>query len=490
MNLQSLLSSLQEYELYGSRNLEVSGISYDSRKIQSGDLFAALPGEHHHGIKFLDQALENGASSILTDRRVQSKLPVIVVKDARLALASLSSFFFHQPSAKLRLIGVTGTNGKTTTTYLLHSIFKQASVRSGLLGTIRYEGKDFSSAASLTTPESVDLQKMLAKMVEEGCRACVMEVSSHSLVQHRVAGCIFEAGIFTNLTQDHLDYHKTMEEYFQAKRGLFSNVTCKTKMAIVNHDDPYGQRILTERRNQGLEALSFGADPRANFHIQSWITSPSGSQITIRYQNSETHIETPLIARYNAYNVCGAFAAATSLRIDPETIMSGILGMKQVPGRLEKVELGQPFLILIDYAHTEDALRQLLNTVRGYAEKRILLVFGCGGERDRGKRPVMGQVGCQLADEIFLTSDNPRNEDPEQIVGDVMAGIQAADRRKVHIIPDREEAIREALRIAREGDALVLAGKGHENYQIIGNEKIHFDEREILGKLVGSSQGS
>jgi UDP-N-acetylmuramoyl-L-alanyl-D-glutamate--2,6-diaminopimelate ligase len=487
MNLQSLLSSLQGYELHGFRDVEVSGISYDSRQIQSGYLFAGLPGQHHHGIKFLAQAQERGASSVLTDRKIQTELPLIVAKDARLALASVSSFFFDQPSTKLKLIGVTGTNGKTTTTYLLQSIFEQASIRCGVLGTIRYSGKDFSSAASLTTPESVDLQKMLANMVREGCGACVMEVSSHSLVQHRVARCIFEAGIFTNLTQDHLDYHKTMEEYFQAKRMLFSNDTCTTKVAINNQDDPYGQKLLEERKNQKLEAYSFGTNSSADFYIKDWSTSPSGSHLTIRYQETETIVETPLIARYNAYNVCGAFAAATARGIDRATIAAGVRSMKQVPGRLEKVEFGQPYLILIDYAHTEDALRQLLHTVRGYTKNRMLLVFGCGGERDRGKRPVMGRVAAELADEIILTSDNPRNEDPDQIIRDVMAGIP--DARKIRIIPDREEAIGKAIEVASTGDALVLAGKGHENYQIIGTEKLHFDEREILAKLLTGVQG-
>ena len=355
-----------------------------------------------------------------------------------------------------------------------------------------YRGPQFLSKASLTTPESLDLQQMLAAMVSDGCQACVMEVSSHALTQYRVAGCHFETVIFTNLTQDHLDYHKTIEEYFQAKWMVFENQSCTTEMAIINKDDPYGLRILTQRKELDLQSVSYGFDQDADYRISGWNSNSQRSEILIEYagrglSRDKTLVKTPLMARFNAYNVCGVFAALHSSGISAEHIAAGIENMQQVPGRLERVDHGQPFLILIDYAHTEDALRQLLQTARSYTEKRLVLLFGCGGDRDRGKRSMMGEVAGQLADIVILTSDNPRSEDPNAIIDDILIGIHRSRNRNVHVILDRKEAIQFAVRNMGHGDTLLLAGKGHENYQIIGSEKFHFDEREILAESLAGS---
>ena len=485
MNLKTLLSVLQKYEISGVPDLDITGFAYDSRKVKPGHLFAALPGLQHHGSEFQAQAEKNGAVALLSDRPLKSSLTAITVENPRLALAALSNAFYQYPSTKLELFGVTGTNGKTTITYLLHSILETAGLRTGLLGTVVYSGKEFRSDAKLTTPESLDLQEMLAKMVAEKDQACVMEVSSHSLVMSRVAGCAFEAAIFTNLTQDHLDFHKTMENYFEAKKILFDGHTCATKSAFINKDDPYGKRILADRKVSGLDSFSYGFSAGSTFRIRDWKSTPQESNIVIRYESRDIKIKTPLLARYNAYNVCAAFAAATIAGIDRNSILQGIENMKQVPGRLEKIDHGQPFLTFIDYAHTEDALRQVLATLRPYTKEKLIVLFGCGGERDKGKRLQMGRAAGELADEVILTSDNPRTENPATILQQIKTGVDKSGNTNLHIIPDRKEAIEFALKLAAPTDTLLLAGKGHETYQVIGKEKEHFDEREILKDELG-----
>jgi UDP-N-acetylmuramoyl-L-alanyl-D-glutamate--2,6-diaminopimelate ligase len=492
MNLRKLLSGLEKYDAVGNLDIDISGLTYDSRKVEPGFLFAALPGCNFHGLDFLNQAEAAGAAAILTDRKISTHLPCIYSDAPRFALAVLSDAYYAHPSRRLKVFGVTGTNGKTTSTFLLRSALDAAGLQGGLLGTVQYRGSRFLSQANLTTPESLDLQQMLAEMVAEGCQSCVMEVSSHSLIQHRVAACSFEAMIFTNLTQDHLDYHKTMEDYFQAKWMAFENRICTTKIAVINQDDPYGARMLRQRRTLGFPVVSYGFEENADYRITEWTSSAIGSEITIEYQTrgesrDKTLVKTPLIARFNAYNVAGVFAALHASGISPTVIAAGIQQMQQVPGRLEKIHHGQPFLVLIDYAHTEDALRQILQTVRCYTTGRLVLLFGCGGDRDRGKRPFMGQVAGELADRIILTTDNPRSEDPRVIIEDILIGIRNSGNQNVKIILDRKEAIELALKNRVAGDTVLLAGKGHENYQLIGSEKYHFDEREILAQCLAGS---
>lgn len=484
MNLKTLLASLQDAKLYGSADVEITGIACNSRLIRNGFLFAALPGLHVHGSQFLSRAEAAGATAVLSDQVVHTALPLIVSPQPRPALAALSCAFYGHPSTQMKMFGVTGTNGKTTSTFLLRSVLEAAGMKTGLVGTVVYGSRGSSVPASLTTPESCELQDLLFRMVQEGCSACAMEVSSHSLEQHRVAGCFYEAAIFTNLTQDHLDYHKTMELYFQSKMKLFDNQTCNVKTASINVDDPYGQRILASRIMLRQRSVSYGFAEGADYRIASWVSDSRGSTLVIRHEGRDATVRTPLMARYNAYNVGGVYAALRESGVDGDAILAGIEQMKQVPGRLERIDHGQPFLIFIDYAHTEDALRQLLYTVRPYTEKKLTVLFGCGGERDRGKRPLMGRAAGELADEVILTSDNPRFEDPEQILREIIPGVEQSGNKNLHVFIDREEAIRYAVQTARAGDALVLAGKGHENYQIIQDEKLHFDEREILQQLL------
>jgi len=487
MNLRTLLSFLEKYDAYGNLDVEITGLAYDSRQIQPGNLFIALPGFNFHGAQFLKNAETAGAAAILTNIEVETTLPRIYVDRPRYALAILSDQYYAHPSTQLKLFGVTGTNGKTTTTFLLRSALEAAGISAGLLGTVQYRGPQFLEASRLTTPESLDLQRMLAGMVNAGCGSCVMEVSSHALTQYRVAACRFESVIFTNLTQDHLDYHKTMEDYFQAKWMVFENEVCKTKIAAINRDDPYGLRILTQRRDLGFRCVSSGFDENADYRIVDWNSNPAGSSLLMQYGDKgsdKTLLKTPLIARFNAYNVAGVFASLHSSGITAESITEGIEKMEQVPGRLERIEHGQPFLVFIDYAHTDDAMKQILQTVRSYTDKKLLVLFGCGGDRDRGKRPLMGQVAAEMADRVIITSDNPRTEDPDEIAKDVLAGVLLTGNKNFHVILDRKEAIQFALKKMQPGDALVLAGKGHEDYQIIGSTKHHFDEREILAEFL------
>ena len=492
MNLRTLLSFLEKYDAHGSLDIDIQGLAYNSKEVRPGYLFAGLPGIQFHGAQFVAEAEAAGAAAILTNLPVETKLPRIYVESPRYALAILSDAFYGHPSGRLKLFGVTGTNGKTTSTFLLRSALDAAGYGCGLLGTVQYRGPQFLSQAKLTTPESLDLQQMLAAMVNDGCTSCVMEVSSHSLVQHRVAACHFQAVIFTNLTQDHLDYHGTMEDYFQAKWMVFANEICRTDIAAVNQDDPYGVRILAHRKSLGLNSVSFGFEENSDYRIKEWNSTSRDTTLVLEYSNRGSSrntilLKTPLIARFNAYNVAGVFAALHASGISEEHIAIGLKTVQQVPGRLERIEHGQPFLIFIDYAHTEDALRQLLQTVRSYTENKIVLLFGCGGDRDRGKRPLMGEVAGRLADVVVLTSDNPRSEDPKNIIEDILIGVHSSGNRSVQTILDRREAIHSALHGLSAGDTLVLAGKGHENYQIIGTQKFHFDEREILAEALAGS---
>ncbi len=480
MNLKTLISPLKNCTLYGPEETEISGISLDSRWVRKGDLFAALPGIETHGLQFLPEAERAGAAAILSNQKVETGLPLIVAENPRLALAQISNRFYDYPSRKLKLMGVTGTNGKTTVAFLLRSMFKEANIACGLIGTIHYSGERFSKSATHTTPESPELQKLLHRLVQERSGACSMEVSSQGLDQFRVAGCTFETAVFTNLTHEHLDYHGTMDDYFRAKMMLFDNETCTTNQAVSNFDDPYGKKLIEIRTRRDLPSVSYGFEEGADFRIQNWSTSVKGSEMTIAYQEKEKRIKTALVGQYNLYNICAAFAAALINGLPEKAILAGIKNMSYVPGRMEEVDFDQPFKIIIDYAHTHDAFRQLLPTLRLYTTKRIIHIFGCRGGKDKSKRPKMGKVAGELDDIVVLTSDNPKNEDPEKIVEHVKVGLEASGNRNYHVILDRAEAIAFAVSIAEPGDTIVITGKGNETYQLIGNKKYPFDEREIF----------
>ena len=480
MILKHLLSSLEKYTLVGSGETNVQGITLDSKKVQKGDFFAALPGIETHGLEFLAEAENAGAVAILTDRRADTSLPQVIVENPRLSLGILSNHFYDYPSRKLKLLGVTGTNGKTTIAFLLRSMLKEAGLPCGIIGTIRYSGEHFSKVATHTTPESPELQKLLNRLLVEKSHACAMEVSSQGLSQYRTAGCLFQTAVFTNLTHEHLDYHKTMEEYFQAKMMLFNNETCNTLQAVSNWDDPYGKRLIEIRKSKGLESVSYGFEEGADFVIRDWSTSTRGSEMTMEHQGEQVRIKTPLVGKYNLYNIGSAFAVGMLNDLPQKAILAGIKKMSYVPGRMEEIDFGQPFKIIIDYAHTPDAFVQLLPTLRLYTSNRIIHIFGCRGGKDQSKRPKMGKVAGELADVVVLSSDNPKNENPAKIAEDVIVGLNASGNKNVQVILDRAEAIAYAVSIARPGDTIVITGKGNETYQLIGKKKYPFDEREIF----------
>jgi UDP-N-acetylmuramoyl-L-alanyl-D-glutamate--2,6-diaminopimelate ligase len=490
MKLSVLLKVLEDYELIGSPNIDIKGIAYHSKNVKPGFLFAALPGQNVHGLQFVSEATTHGSAAILSDSRFDSSLPMILVPDARYALAYLSNRFYGEPSKKLKVVGVTGTNGKTTVSFLVRSIFESAGISCGLIGTIQYSGEQFSKRSAMTTPESVDLQQLLIQFLDEGSGGCSMEVSSQGLVQHRVTGSTFEVGVFTNLTQDHLDYHQTMERYFQAKRLLFDPKYCDTRLAVINYDDPYGQSIIQFRDSKKLASVSYGFENDADYRVTFWQSTMNGTKIVIRYRGDDQTINTPLIGKYNVYNVTAAYASMASMNIDRDAILEGINKLAYIPGRLERLDFGQPFNIISDYAHTEDAFRQLLPTLRTYTTGRIFHIFGCRGERDALKRPLMGQASAELADVLILTSDNPVHEDPEQIANDIKSGIDLNRNPNVHVIIDRGEAIAFAVSQAKAGDTIVITGKGNETYQLIKDEKLHHDDREYFHAAICSAGDS
>jgi len=481
---------------------EVLDIVYDSRKVRPGSLFVAVRGFHSDGHLFILQAVKQGAVAVVTERHSSTAAatgtPQIVIEDSRRALALLANAFYGHPSQKLALIGITGTNGKTTTSYLVKAIIEAAGGVSGLIGTIDYRVGDNVYPAPNTTPESLDLQRLLAEMVGLGATHCVIEVSSHALELGRTLGCAFAAAAFTNLTQDHLDFHGTMDAYFRAKLLLFSGLQPE-RSAVVNLDDARAGEIIKATKAQ---IITTGMTDRADIQpagaiqhgirgLSFEVTTPSG---TVR-------VESPLVGRHNVHNILTAVGIGTALGFSAEAISRGIKNMKAVPGRMEKVDEGQSYGVVVDYAHTEDALDRLLETVRELASSRIITVFGCGGDRDRTKRPKMGAAAIRGSDVVIVTSDNPRTEDPLSIIEEVEQGMTegmripspdaapdpVGGRTPYSVIPDRQVAVATAIGMAKPGDVVVLAGKGHEDYQIIGNTKIHYDDREVAREEIRKS---
>ena len=496
MNLGVLLSALETDAL--PRHLldrDVPDIAYDSRKVVPGSLFVAVRGSHSDGHQFIPQAIKQGAVAVVAEHgrtaAAPGDVPVMFVHDSRRALALLAGAFYDHPSRRLRLVGVTGTNGKTTTTYLVKAIIEAAGNIAGLIGTIDYRVGDKVYPAPNTTPESLDLQRLLAEMAALRATHCVMEVSSHALTLGRTVGCRFAAAAFTNLTQDHLDFHETMESYFQAKLRLFTGLSADAS-AVVNDDDPRAAEIISATR---ARTITFGMTGRADVRPSGTIRHGiEGLAFTAATPAGPVSIESPLVGRHNVYNILTAIGLGSALGFGNEAISRGIQNMKAVPGRMEKVSEGRPFGVIVDYAHTEDALVRLLEAVREIAAGRIITVFGCGGDRDRTKRPRMGAAAANGSDVVIVTSDNPRTEDPLRIIKEIEGGMAAlggkvaspdrlADtgpgRTPYLVIPDRRDAIAGAIRLAGPGDVVVLAGKGHEDYQIIGEKKFSFDDRKV-----------
>ncbi|GAB4483065.1 MAG: UDP-N-acetylmuramoyl-L-alanyl-D-glutamate--2,6-diaminopimelate ligase [Thermodesulfovibrionales bacterium] len=478
MKLEELLEGAGVIELSGDPGLMITGIAYDSRTARNGDLFAALPGGHADGRRFVAEAVGKGAAAVLYEGELPAQgvsgAALVKVRDSRLALAAVANNFHGRPSSRLAVSGITGTNGKTTTSYILKAILEAWGQKVGLIGTIQYLIGSEAHAATHTTPESPEFQKLLGRMLDAGCSHVVTEVSSHALAQRRVHGTVFRVAVFTNLTRDHLDFHTTMDDYFAAKKQLFTDLLASSGCAVVNHDDPYGRRLAA-----GLAGTvtTFGLEAGADLQAHDIRNSFEGLSFTIAARGRRFPVSSPLIGLPNVYNILSAAGAAAALGVPWDTILDGVRGAPMVAGRFERVDAGQKFLAVVDYAHTEDALERLIYTARGLTKGRIIVVFGCGGDRDRGKRPRMGAVATRLADLVIITSDNPRSEDPAAIIREIEAG---AARKNYLVEEDRAEAIRRAVLMAGEGDVLLVAGKGHETYQEAAGRRTDFNDRKVL----------
>lgn len=478
-----------------THDIEVRGIHYDSRKIQRGDLFVAIKGTLADGHKFIDTAITNGAKAVVIENDavlpdsffMHAGVVKIVVGDTRRALAIISGNFFGHPARKLKLIGVTGTNGKTTTTYLIKQLLESSpSLRGkvGMIGTIEYIIGDEHIPATHTTPESLELNRLFVQMVEKKCTHVVMEVSSHSLHQNRVHGLEFAAAVFTNLTQDHLDYHGTMERYFASKKILFDNLPVSSS-AVTNADDGWGLKIV---RNTSGSTLTYGIVRNSDVHATNISLSIDSTKFVIEHQTEKMEIHSQLVGRFNVQNILAACSVGIALGIPKPAIRSGVASLTSVPGRFERVISPAGWSAIIDYAHTPDALEKCLSTIHDVLppnrSNKIITVFGAGGDRDKTKRPLMGKVVDTLSDVIIVTSDNPRTENPHAIIDDVSAGIQR--KENVYTDVDRRSAITKALTMAQRGDVVLIAGKGHEDYQVIGTTKHHFSDREVVGEVIAA----
>jgi UDP-N-acetylmuramoyl-L-alanyl-D-glutamate--2,6-diaminopimelate ligase len=467
MRLAALAAEIAGARIVGDSAVEVGSLAYDSRKVGPGTLFFCVPGEKVDGHEFAAGAVEAGAVALVVERELDLGVAQVVAPDARAAMAPLAARFWGDPTRELRVVGITGTNGKTTTAFLLREILGAAGVQCGLLGTVRQIVGGAEEEVERTTPEAIDLQGTFWRMLEAGDEACVMEVSSHALALHRADAIHFELALFTNLTQDHLDFHADMEDYFRAKRLLFE---IGPGSAVVNVDDEYGRRLATE-----FDCVTFSAEGvNADFSATNVSFDVGGAEFSV----DGTSIRTRLPGHFNVANALGAFAAARELGVSAGDAAAGLARAERVPGRFEPIDEGQDFAVLVDYAHTPDSLENVLRAARRLSEGRVLAVFGAGGDRDRDKRPKMGRAGVSLSDLAIVTSDNPRSEDPEVIIAEVLGGVE--NGANVEVEPDRRAAIALALGRARRGDTVVIAGKGHEQGQEFENgRKLPFDDREV-----------
>ncbi|MDE3133356.1 MAG: UDP-N-acetylmuramoyl-L-alanyl-D-glutamate--2,6-diaminopimelate ligase [Acidobacteriota bacterium] len=469
----------------GAAAVDIAGLAYDNRAVGPRDLFFCVRGFTRDGHEFAADAVQRGAAALVVDHLLDVDIPQVVVDDVRRAMPAAAAAFYGRPTETLDLVGVTGTNGKTTTAYLVRALLEADHRQTGLLGTVKSVIGGEELPVERTTPEAIDLQRAFRAMLDGGDVACAMEVSSHALELGRVDASHFAVAAFTNLTQDHLDFHPTMEDYFQAKRRLFTELG--PSHTVVNLDDAYGLRLATDPEIP--VPITFSLDhPGATYRADDVRTSLAGSRFTLHSPDGVAELTSPLRGRFNVANVMAAFAAVRALGVPFDTAVAAVERAGQVPGRFETVDEGQPFAVLVDYAHTPDSLENVLGSARALTERRLHLVFGCGGDRDRGKRPLMGRIAAQLADRVFVTSDNPRSEDPDAIIAEILAGID----RPVEHDPDRRAAIFAAVAGAGDGDVVVIAGKGHEQGQeLAGGEKIPFDDvgvaREALREALGGT---
>lgn len=468
MRLADLAAAQEGARIVGDGSVEIADLAYDSRKVEPGTLFFCVVGQTVDGHEFGPRVVEEGAAALVVERELTDlAVPQIMVPDSRAAMATLAAKFWDDPTAELRMVGVTGTNGKTTTAFLIHEILRAADIRCGLLGTVKQVVGGVEKEVVRTTPEAIELQRTFRQMLEGGDEACAMEVSSHAMALHRADAIHFEVALFTNLTQDHLDFHADMEDYFLAKRKLFE---ADPGTRIVNVDDPYGRRLAEE-----FECVTFSAEgAEADYSAREVEFDAGGASFSV----GGMRLRTGLPGHFNVANALGAFAAAEAIGVGSDFAAAGLARAERVPGRFEPIDEGQGFAVLVDYAHTPDSLENVLRAARRLTSGRLISVFGAGGDRDRDKRPKMGRAGAELSDLTVITSDNPRSEDPEAIVAEVAAGAEGAG--ELEIVLDRREAIALALGRAEPGDTVVIAGKGHEQGQEFeGGRKIPFDDREV-----------
>ena len=494
MNLNILLNSINVKNSIGNTNIDIKGLSYDSRTVSKDFIFFALNGVHTNGIEFANQAISKGAACIISDREIKNcNCTNIIVYDVLESMSKISAKFYDYPDKKLTIIGVTGTNGKTSITYMTESILKNFNIDIGVIGTISYRYAKTIIDAPNTTPQSLDLYKMMAEMVESKIKYLIMEVSSHSLVLGRVAGIEFDIAVFTNLTQDHLDFHKDMDNYFNAKKILFyslsTNLKNNKKFAIINTDDIYGKKLLEDKDIKATK-ISYSTSSKTSSLFclaKNILLNSNGSYFDLESSFGDAQVNINQIGLHNIYNILAVICICVSIGIELKQVIKNLSNMTGAPGRLEKIKSDKNFSVIVDYAHTDDALKNVLSAIKNLNPAKIITVFGCGGNRDKTKRPKMAKIACNMSDFVFITSDNPREEDPIEITKDIEAGAKEINKTNYKVVIDRKEAIKEAILSANRKDVVLIAGKGHENYQIIGRTKIHFDDREtafeILNKI-------
>ena len=484
MELEKLIRRLDKPLVTGTLARDVTSICYDSRQVAPGSLFCAIEGNRVDGHAFIEQAVERGATAVVSQKpQLTTRATHIQVQDSRDALARLAATFYDDPSTRLHVVGVTGTNGKTTTTFLIKHLLERAGQRTGLIGTVGYQIGERVLPAQRTTPESVDLQQLFSQALEAGCVSLAMEVSSIALALNRVDEIRFRVGVFTNLTQDHLDFHQGMKEYFHAKEKLFAKISdalSQQGIAVINVDDRYGQQLVA-RYSDRLNVVTYGMSARADFRASNYRVESTGTSYQLDVKGKSYLVRVPLIGRFNIYNSLAALATASSLGVDIRSSVLALARAPQAPGRLEAVPAKRQFQVFVDYAHTDDALLNVVKTCRDLNPARLILVFGCGGDRDRAKRPLMGAVADQYADHAIVTSDNPRKEDPEAIIKEVAAGFKG---RNFETIVDRREAINRAIGLAGPRDIVLIAGKGHEKYQEFSDHTVPFDDIEVAQRAL------
>lgn len=476
---------LKSYNINGEIISEffVTGIAYDSRKVTKGNIFFAIKGMKEDGSSYIKNAVNSGAGLVFTDSGMDFKyeIPVIRVSNIRKLMAAVSGIFYNDPSSKLKLVGVTGTNGKTTTAYLTKYLIEKAGYKSGLIGTIGYHTGERSAESKLTTPDSVEMNMMLDEMVRAGMDFCVMEVSSIALVMERVYGLKFDTAIYTNLTSEHLDFHTNMENYFEAKKILFDNLQ-KDRMAISNSDDSYGRKMLKDCK---AEKFYYSINSDSDLRSFNEKLSLSGLEFDVEWKGKSYRLKSNLAGRFNIYNILASVSAALRYNIEMEKIRESIKDFQEVDGRYNRVKLPNGAIAVIDYSHTSDSLKKAIETSREIVNEekrngRVITVFGCGGNRDRTKRPVMGKFATELSDHVIITSDNPRSENPMDIINEIITGIKS--KKDYDVIANREEAIKRGIEFSKEGDIVLICGKGHETYQEENGVRIHFDDKEMVNK--------